>query len=184
MGEKGALSLWMRMKDRWRLWGPWRRTLMLLNIVLILNLLLMLGAWLLHPLIIVIVHGPSGPQLALVIRFPFLWIFVLAIVGSTFSAIVTPLGQFPEMRFRLVALFICSWLGTITYLVCLYFQNLWVLTMSPLVGNIPSEPYPGYWVHEGLLYIVGSHLNFIPMLMLLGFFGMIFAYILQYVILS
>jgi len=69
------LSRWMRIKDQWRLWGPWRRTFVLLDIVLICNLLLMLGAWVLHPLIIVVVTGGSEPQFALAIQFPFLLVF-------------------------------------------------------------------------------------------------------------
>ena len=180
MVKDDSLTLWARIKDRWRLWGPWRRTLMLLNVVLILNLLLMLGAWGLHPLIIV---APTASGLALVIRFPFLLVFVLPIVGSASSAVITPLGQFPDKRFRVVALFMCSWIGTITYLVCLYFQNLWVLSMSPLVESIPFEPYPGYWAQNGLINIIMSHFTLIPTLMLLGFFGMVIAYLFQYAIL-
>jgi len=109
---------------------------------------------------------------------------VLAIAGSAFSAVVTPLDQFPDKRFRVVALFVCSWISTITYLVCLYFQNLWGLSMSPLIGMTPVEPYPGYWAQMGLITITQTHISYIPMLMVLGFFGMIIAYFFQYALLS
>lgn len=172
------------MKDRWRLYGPWRRTFLLLNIMLILNLVLIIGACLLHPLIIVVYVDGGGTGFALVQRFPFLLVFVLAIVGSALSAVVTPMDHFPEKKFRIVALFIISWAGTITYLITLYFQNLWFLFLSPITGYIPLEPYPGYWAEMGLQNIIGTHLTMLPALMLLGFFGIIVAYLFQYWILG
>lgn len=184
MNSKSNPSFWMRAKNRWRLMGPWSRTFILLDVVCILALFLMIGAMLLHPLIIVVWAGGLVTDLVLVNRFPFLAIFVLSIGGSAFSAVVTPLDQFPEKRFRVVALFLCSWIGTITYLVCLYFQNLWILNMSSIIGDIWLEPYPGYWVQMGLQNIIFSHISLIPGLMLLGLFGMVIAYLFQYWILG
>jgi hypothetical protein len=173
-------TLWMRMKNRWRLWGPWRRTVVLLDVVLLLNLLFVLGAGLLHPLIIVVPPGGMETYLALVVRFPFPLVFVFAIVGSAFSAIVTPMDLFPDKKFRVVALVIISWMGTITYLVCQFFQNQWVLLMSPLIGQFPYQPYPGFWAQMGLQHIIWTHILLFPLLMVSGVFGMIIAYLFQY----
>lgn len=181
---KEKVTLWMRMKTRWRLWGPWRRTFILLDIVLILNLLFMLGAWLLHPLVIIVPPGGIETHLALVCRFPLHLVPVLAIIGSAFSAVVTPMDMFPDKRFRVIALFLISWMGTITTLVCLFFQNQWYLVMSPITGWVPIEPYPGYWAQMGFQNVIYNHLTLLPLLMVLGFFGMIIAYLFQYWILG
>ncbi|MFX1577262.1 MAG: hypothetical protein ACFFCF_08805 [Promethearchaeota archaeon] len=181
---KEKAPLWTRMKTRWRLWGPWRRTFILLDVVLILNLLFMLGAWILHPLIIIVPPGGIETHLALVSRFPFQFVPVLAIIGSAFSAVVTPMDMFPDKRFRVIALFLISWMGTITTLVCLFFQNQWYLVMSPITGLVPIEPYPGYWAQMGLQNVIYNHLTLLPLLMVLGFFGMIIAYLFQYWILG
>ncbi len=179
MDNKSKSSFWIQLKNRWRFMGPWSRTFILLDVVCVLALFLMMGALVLHPLIIVVGIGGMETELTLVMRFPFPAIFVLAIGGGALSSVIAPLSQFPEKKFRVVALFLCSWIGTITFLVCLYFQNLWVLNMSPIIGDIWIEPYPGYWAQMGIQNIIILHIYFIPGLMLLGFFGMVCLYLFQ-----